>query len=87
MALWGCYLLSFQTGIRGGHLYIFGEIVPFAGNVNFVLALMMNFYFIFFQIKLKYTSNLNLNATLFNLADDFHQRKLAPASESIVTQL
>ena len=31
MALWGCYLLSFQTGIRGGHLYIFGEIVPAAG--------------------------------------------------------
>ena len=28
MALWGCYLLSFQNGIRGGHLYIFGEIVP-----------------------------------------------------------
>ena len=28
MALWGCYLLSFQTGLRGGHLYIFGEIVP-----------------------------------------------------------
>merc|ERR1711952_538254 len=28
VALWGCYLLSFQTGIRGGHLYIFGEIVP-----------------------------------------------------------
>ena len=30
MALWGCYLLSFQTGLRGGHLYIFGEIVPIA---------------------------------------------------------
>ena len=31
MALWACYLLSFQTGIRGGHLYIFGEIVPRLG--------------------------------------------------------
>ena len=37
VAHWGCYLLSFQTGLRGGHLYIFGEIVPvplFIANVE-----------------------------------------------------
>ena len=28
MALWGCCLLSFQTGLWGGHLYIFCEIFP-----------------------------------------------------------
>ena len=28
MALWGCCLLSFSTGLWGGHLYIFCEIVP-----------------------------------------------------------
>ena len=30
MALWGCYLLSFQTGLWGRHLYIFCEIFPTA---------------------------------------------------------
>ena len=28
MALWGCCLLSFQTGLWGGHLYISCEIFP-----------------------------------------------------------
>ena len=44
MALWGCYLLSFQTGLRGGHLYIFGEIVPVA-LVSSLLEIFFSSYF------------------------------------------
>ena len=45
MALWGGCLLSFQTGLGGGRLYIFCDIVPEAvvPNIEVVVAGAVNY--------------------------------------------